>query len=230
MALLGGSGRYLRRTTNLPASLQAVTLCGWAKWSNANYDALALVSGTVSIYLSNSSSAVLTFGGSGIGTGTFTSPSAGQWFFWAMVGRPSSHIAYVLRLGSDASFQTVDLGATSSTTPTDVYLLDSSGGDYWESGSVACARMWAASLTAAELYQEVWSVRPRRLANLNCWSPLMADYKDYSGNGYDWTLTGSAAYADGPPVGWGAAPYIIGNPAAAGPGGRNPVSMGFDLR
>jgi len=224
MALVGASGRYLSRTTNLPASLQAVTMCGWATWVSGNYNSLAGVgvAGSGALWMQNNGSNVFTFGADGVGNGQFTNPSAGQWFFWAMVGRPTTHVGYILRLGSDTALQTVDIGGTSDPgTLNASWLLDAGGGDYWATGSVACAKVWAASLTPAELYQEMWSVRPRRLANLNSWSPLMVDYADYSGNGYGWTLTGSPAYADGPPVGWGAAPYIIGNPAAGrviGPG------------
>jgi hypothetical protein len=124
-------------------------------------------------------------------------------------------------------------GATRCPTNTIVsFSIASAATGYGLLGRMAGAKLWSAALTQAEFEREMWSLRPQRMANLHSWLPWVggASGVDYSGSGNTWTAAGSPTSGDGPPVGWGAAPYIIGNPAAAGPGGRNPVSMGFDLR
>ena len=210
MALVGATGVMLLREV-VPASMQAGTMCGWATYTTANYNNLAGFgkSGVTALYMGNSSGGVFTVYATAVGSATFTNPSAGQWFFWALVGRPTSHLGYLFRLGSDTAFQVGDVGDTTDPGVLDwADLLDLGGSDYWEGGRVAHVKMWNASLSEAELYRELWSARPRRLSDLVCWSPLISDYKDYSGSGA-WTLSGSGTYADGPPVGWGAAPLFV---------------------
>ena len=109
-------------------------------------------------------------------------------------------------------------GATRCPTNTIVaFSIGSPFSGYGHLGRMAGAKFWSAALTQAELEREMWSLRPQRMANLHSWLPWVggASGVDYSGIGNTWTASGSPTSGHGPPVGWGAAPYIIGKPAAA---------------
>ena len=78
-------------------------------------------------------------------------------------------------------------------------------------------KAWSVELTAAEIQQEMYTVRPRRLLNLYSWTPLLPGsaerLRDYGGLAYDWTAGGTLADEDGPPISWGgpsaASQYVV---------------------
>jgi hypothetical protein len=73
-------------------------------------------------------------------------------------------------------------------------------------GRIAAVKIWTAALTAAEIALEHQFYVPIRLSNLWLWSPFVEQdtttFRDYSGNGRDWTETGAVTLADGPPIAW----------------------------
>lgn len=85
-------------------------------------------------------------------------------------------------------------------------------------GRTAYQKIWSAALTAAEIAAEMNTVRPQRFADLWLWTPLFGsgDLVDYSGNGRAWTAGGTLTTEDGPPVSWGAAPWVVPWVAASG--------------
>jgi len=162
-----------------------------------------------------------------------TSPefSTNAWYFIAWA-QPAASNGQVWIWDTSGTMGTASDGAVRPLADNTILELGISFSTGGLIGRAAGVKLWNAVLTEAEFVNEMRSLRPRRTSNLYLWSPFLngADTVDHSGNGRSWTAAGSPTSGDGPPVGWGAAPYIIGNPAAAGPGGRNPVSMGFDLR
>lgn len=82
-------------------------------------------------------------------------------------------------------------------------------------GRIAGVKYWDRALSLEEAKAETYSLRPLQTTNLWGVFPLV----DLSGNnlagGANLSTGGSPTLADGPPVGWGAAPQLYG-PAAAG--------------
>lgn len=209
-----GTGEYLKRTANLPTST-AFTFCGWSKmtritgagsfqyWGVENADA------TSSAYLLLGYPETGNFEVSTSGTGgavSFASnPTDETWFFWALtcsgtgVGSLNGYWAYV----TDTTFKTAAARGASFTTAR--VTLGNDSYDEWMNASYFAVKLYDAVLTSTELWQEMQTVRPVRTANLNIWSPLwdINDEKDYSGNGRDWTSSGTLSSEDNPPIGYG---------------------------
>ena len=74
----------------------------------------------------------------------------------------------------------------------------------YSDGKMAHHRIWLAELTAAEVAQEMLTIRPHRTANISLRSPYDdgTSARDYSGNGNHGVVTG-ALQAAGPPVSYG---------------------------
>lgn len=93
--------------------------------------------------------------------------------------------------------------------------------DEWLYGRMAHIKMWNAALTAAEIQQEIYTIRPQRLTNLWSWLPVIetgtARTNEWSGSGNTWTQGGSVVDEDGPPVAWGSAPWFPSFVASGGP-------------
>lgn len=92
--------------------------------------------------------------------------------------------------------------------------------NYTATWAVADMKMWSAALSDGEVVQEMRTKRPLRTANLYSWLPTFAGVtervKDYSGNGRDWSVTGTLTDEDNPPIPWGSIPLAVGNPSAGG--------------
>ena len=143
------------------------------------------------------------------------SMSVGEWVFLAMrkTGSTGGH-GIVVKLDTGTMYKNED----DTTNYVDAFTQITLGNYDTDTGNgidadFAAIKFWDASLTDAELMLEAYSLRPRRTADLNRWSPgfhsVLADaIKDYSGNGRDWSQYGTNAVADGPPVGWGAPIWI----------------------
>lgn len=72
---------------------------------------------------------------------------------------------------------------------------------------IALVKIWTATLTAAEIAQEMESYRPIRTADLRLWAPYDDGTfaRDYSGQGNEGVVTG-ALQIIGPPVAYGGDP------------------------
>jgi hypothetical protein len=97
--------------------------------------------------------------------------------------------------------------AATAITPTSMELSSNTSTNFLN-GRLAAVKIWDAVLTASEIEQERYSYIPKRTSNLNLFSPLIDNVKDYSGNGRDWTETGTVLWEDGPPIPWGSAILI----------------------
>ena len=72
-------------------------------------------------------------------------------------------------------------------------------------GRAAAIKIWNAELTAAEILNEMRQYLPIRTTNLYGFWPLFntaVDQNDYSGNANTWTVGGTLADEDGPPIPW----------------------------
>lgn len=91
---------------------------------------------------------------------------------------------------------------TQSSTPDRIAIGGTLFGDFWN-GRIVGVKVYNATLTAAEVEQELAQYRPVRTADLIAWYPLISDIKDYSGNGLDLTAGGTGtAVEDGPSLPW----------------------------
>ena len=226
-----GSGDFIRRTTALPSD-QAFTICGWAY-------ATSLGAWEFLVEFSQGGGAYTLLGWTEtpemcvvIAPGnifTFpSSPAVNTWYFWALVSKPgaaSYYKAHGYWATPGAAF--VETADTTDATTWAAAIQLAVGNNQWDEyfiGYIAYVKVWDAVLTAAELYQEMYTARPQRYANLHLWTPLWGsgDVKDYSGNGKDWTAAGTLTTQHGPPVGYGAPVYYSYTAAAAPPAGGNP--------
>lgn len=139
-----------------------------------------------------------------VGTATF---QAGSWQHVCIV-RSANNLRTGYRNG--VSEVTHTLNRSGRTAPTAISIGSVLDSDLLN-GRVACIKIWTEALTVAEIQQEIGVIHPVRTANLNRWTPgfTHTDIADYSGNGYGWTAVGTLATEDGPPVSWGAAPWVV---------------------
>ena len=210
-----GSGDYIRRTTSLPAG-DAITVAVWCKLAQIRsaYQYWGLENAA-----SNSSSYTLTGFSSG-GTmeiveddsnNQFASqPTANNWFFWAFT-MGSGNGNFKGYWGYPTTATLVTIAANDNPMTAAALTIGNDSYDEWMDAAWAHVKVWDAVLTAAELEAERWTIRPQRLANLHLWSPLWStsDINDYSGNGRNWTAGGTLVTEDGPPLSWGAAPWVV---------------------
>lgn len=232
------SGEYIRRTANLPTN-GAFTVAGWfnivsdrtGQWryfialenatTNATDWALLGLRDNNEFGIDNRS-----------GSGTFSStPSVGTWFYAALyaIGNNTSDLKGIWWNTSGVAVTTQVGGSHGAFTPAVLYIGNDSY-DEWNGIKFAHVKVWDAALTQTELEQEMWSVRPQRMANLNVWSPLFVhgDVNDYSGNGRNWTAGGTLSTEDGPPVSWGAKSWVLPYVAAAGGSASGTLSATLD--
>jgi len=131
------------------------------------------------------------------------------------------HVAYTSNGDDIGNGFTVYLNGASSITSavraqtsagTNMYLGNDQYSE-WLNGRLAHVKVWSAALTAAEILQEMHTIRPQRLANLHSWLPMIATGSDRTneagGAGNTWTANGTLTDEAGPPVSWGVAPWVV---------------------
>lgn len=147
-----------------------------------------------------------------------SSPAQATWFFWYTACDATSHRGGWATPG--AAFVTNTIGTMTIPTVAEIgigcYELGVTGTSH--SMRHANVKVWSGTIpTDAQLQNEMWSVLPKVCTGLYARWPIrvLAELTDYSGNGYDLSSAGSPTTADGPPVGWGAAPLWINQSGAA---------------
>jgi fibronectin-binding autotransporter adhesin len=92
------------------------------------------------------------------------------------------------------------------------------------------AKIWSVELTAAEVAQERWAIRPVKTASLWRWVPCWnaTNLVDLSGNNSNPTVGGTLASQDNPPVSWGTRVWVVPFVTAGGGGvtGAGAVTLG----
>lgn len=196
----------IRRTANLPANT-AMTMCGWFK-RDSNTGAyqqhllLAFDSAPdllTTIQVSSGNNVVLN---SSIAQVTVqTTPPVGEWYFLAITCNGTTMVGYYAQYGAaslTSNSQACDTFTPSEMTAGNYITGTNSNFD----GNLQHIRAWDAVLSAAELLLEMYSSLPVRTANLNT---AMRDISassvtDLSSNARDWTVAGTLALSDNPPV------------------------------
>lgn len=226
----GASGRYLRRTANLPA-IDSFTIAAWVKVVSIRGSAYQYFMGLEDAATNSSSYILLGFNNSGAmelaltsSSTTLTTPSTGVWLFVSLVGSTfagGAELKARYRALSDTTHTTHAATMTVGTfTPAASYLAADSY-DEWCDIQAGPVYMFNRSLSETELFHLSYTIRPNVVGTMPIlWSPLWStsDVKDYSGNGYDWTVGGTLSNADNPPVSWGARPWLLPFVAAGGGG------------
>jgi hypothetical protein len=143
-------------------------------------------------------------GGSAVATGT-TSVDYTTWQHLAMVRTDSSNV-YLWKDGNQSTASNQAAGGRSAATQLDVG--NGRGGTTPMNGRMYAVKAWTVALSAAEIAQEMRSVRPVRLANLWGWWPTRPGaserLKDYSGQGRSFTEIGTLSDEDPHSIWWGA--------------------------
>lgn len=140
--------------------------------------------------------------------------SAGTWYFFAISVASDGIDATWYHAGlTDASLYSQAVTLAASCNNYRHHVGNNAYGE-WANCRVAGLRIADSVLTSAELE----NARQRQVADraLYLWSPLLVDATDYSGNGRNWTAGGTVTYEDGPPVSWGARPWVVPFVAAGG--------------
>lgn len=229
MALTTGTGLLLSRTTALP-SATSFTMAVWARITSFAADAGILGLGdngtgtawkNAGIGKPNWDSYFYVTSDGGAASITGLTPSINTWYFFALsvAASGANNLKGYIGSASSGALATAS-GTADSFTPSGMVV----GKDlYWNvasPGQVAAIKIWDAALTADELELERRFFAPVRLANLHLWCPCVDDTVannkiDLSGNGKDFTQTGTPTIADGPPIRW-ARKVSIWMPADAG--------------
>lgn len=216
------SADRLLRTASLPNANAAYTAMGWVYLVSdlnasgsifsindavgSNLDAIFLNSDGTTLILS------VAVGGAATNP-TGTSLSTGTWYHVAIVRASATDCRLYLNGALDIGPDTRDVSGRTQPTgrmewgglfTTDLYRVN---------GRVAGIKIWTTNLSADEVAAEQRALRPLRLDSLHGWWPCFPGSgeraRDYSGNGRDWTESGTLTDEDPPPVGWGAAPLLL---------------------
>src|SRR5262245_16559461 len=198
------SADYLERTTNIP-SRTSHTIMAWIKQTTdtnnwATFIRLAESPGSANFTLSAgfSDPVFSIYNGSTQDTGTTL--TVGTWYHIAQVGDGSNVSGYLngvldVQVGQNSlTFGRLQLGNASEFNE----FLD---------GCMPAIKIYDVALTADEIAAEMLQYAPIRLDNLNSWIPgidvsTTDAVKDYSGLGRDFTINGTLAIEDGPPIPW----------------------------
>jgi len=136
---------------------------------------------------------------------TGSSVSYGSWQHWAMVRRNASNLDTYLNGALDA---TSNQNVSGRAAAAQLDIGNTNAASAYFNGRVFAIKAWNVALTAAEIQEEMRTIRPVRLANLWGWWPGRPGSgeraKDYSGNGRSLTEGGTLTDEDAGPISWGA--------------------------
>lgn len=142
-------------------------------------------------------------------TGTGTNLSIQTWYHVALVRSATNTLDVYLNGVSDSTH-------TRSTTGRTAVTRMEAGA--WTSGNanrtdsrIMGMKAYTTNLTAAEIANEMNTIRPQRTDNLYAWWPIFNGDRttDYNGNARPWTEGGTLTDEDPPPVSYGASVYFF---------------------
>lgn len=218
MAIRGdAAGDYLARSSDMPTT-DPMTWCAWV-YLTTDTNALATIflvvnaTGTQyqTVRLSSADGTTLQVANQST-SASGTSLATGTWYHIAYTRNGATHIVY-LNGAQDST-----ISSNNALTPANILLLSNTANPL--NGRVAAVKLWSGvALSAAEIANEMRTIRPQRLDSLHGWWPCFPGAgeraRDYSGNGRNWTEGGTLTDEDGPPLPWGAAPLLVPYVAAA---------------
>lgn len=186
------NANYLSRSSSLPSSWAALTICGHFKWSaaSANNDTLCSVIGSAGDYSwlgFNAATSNLQVWNTGQSfSSTIATPSVGDDIFWALVHDGSTLRGYISVNNGTMATQSV---ALTSRTIASIRLLQDNSGNDGAAGYMSHVRVWDAILSQSELEAERTTAWANRATNLLTDSPLPGIYQL---NG--WAITGTLGF------------------------------------
>lgn len=210
------AANYLSRGANLPNYNGEYTWMAWLRftdtgWSNlchietdgTNFDVLELNDTGIQFFLERQVAGASTSSSS-------ANHNENQWYHVAMVGTAAD-----LKLYVDGALVLTEVRAVGARGAAVGMACGGlvGGGDPLD-GRLACMKFWDGdALSADEIKQEMWTIRPNLTASGYAWWPCFPGAaerdQDYGDNGYDWTQNGALTDEDPPPVGWTAKPYTL---------------------
>lgn len=211
------NSQNLYLSSGLPTLTGTFTVCGWfyISESTANWSVSFVIKGGDT----DPSPQICTYGtgvnwtlGSDTGNSAQFTATVGTWHHLTWVHRSNSDN----ELWGDGTLAVDNYSITIDGTYTDLivgaYQLTSNS--YGYNGRIAYLKFWETALSESEILAEVYSVRPRRTANLYSFWPLLPPstecVRDYSGNGHHLTQnTNAVTHEDPPPVSWGNLPVFL---------------------
>ena len=228
---------FLKRTTGHP-SMTVFTVCCWVRVRSS----IASWSPIWSLWADSTNNMMLYAKGNSYFSvidkydefPTAINLTAETWYHiaWPRPGNAQS-TTYYYRTAGATSYSTRNY---TSETPTNTSITQHQTGgvdDYDEylNGEVAALKIYSGvALSLAQIWNESQYYIPVRTSNLFIWSPFVekdeTTFRDYSGNGRNWTEGGTVTYVDGPPIPWRPVKRKLFIPTAAEPGGLSmPVAM-----
>lgn len=199
----GTSGNYYDTTTGQPTgSTYSYTLFlypigtpsrGHAVAHGSTYQALASDSAGTSWGVWDAS----TYSSAGFDATLLT---ANTWYMVGVVLSGASNITfYIGPVGG--SLSSANATNYSGNTPTELRVGDYTGGGFPCNARVAGFKLWNAALNTTEITNELLQFAPVRTTSLLRYHPWhVAEVTDHSGNGNNFTLTGTITTEADPPV------------------------------
>lgn len=142
----------------------------------------------------------------GAETSAIAAVSTGTWYFlaWTNAGAGAGNAKFYAAAAADASLTMQSLAGEPSWSNATFRLFNSHFSEPFD-GEIAAVKVWDRVLTQAELEIERWSYLPVLTNSLHGYWPMWGTSDgatDFSGNGKSWTVNGTVASADGPPLPW----------------------------
>lgn len=214
------NGDALSRTADLLNYNANYTWMSWVYWTSnsqmtgGNYPGvLSLSNNTTSAYdmlLANAN------GNANGNWGFETAPSGlansgnaipiATWIHIAMVRVSVTNLILYVTGSQEINLTHNSVAGRTAVTRMDAGRLTDGAGNQNTTLRIAAQKIWSTNLSQAEIQNEIWSVVPRRAANLYGWWPgfpgATERLADYSANGRNWTADGTLSDEDGPPVDW----------------------------
>lgn len=206
-----GAGEYLLYDAGAPSG--ALTMMAWFYATNVNTDNQCLFwagsdsasnAAAITFYLGITNGQVDLYSLASGARGTAdTVWSANTWYHFCFAGSTTANAAATVYLnGVDDNGPWTNGAGTYSAGRVQI------GNDPFTSdqfdGRVAAFKVWNATLTTAEIQNEMRFYTPQRLANLYQWAPLVnhSNLVDYAGNARSFSAGGTLSTEDGPPIAW----------------------------
>jgi len=224
---VGGSEIFLERTTGLMDIQSPYTVMGWFLFTTAPTGGAtnsgSVVRGSLAIPALDAVGIVdvagtsyfwlLTNGPSSLFEQSHNSAvSTNTWYHFALVRSTTTQLLGYLNGVLDITLNHTDASSTYGASTYERF-----GGESW-TGLVAAYKGWQRALTAAEILQEMQTLRPTALGDVWTWGPVFPTSgertRDYSGNGRNWVEFGTVTDGDPPPVSYGAPVLWVNAPAA----------------
>jgi hypothetical protein len=138
------------------------------------------------------------------GGDVYGTSAASTWYHAAMVRESTTSLKFYV----DGVLLTTLAANVAARTASTVMTMGNWSGSEQMNGRIAYVKAWTRALTIAEVVAEQSAIRPLDTTNLWGWWPIFPGAAerllDYSGNGRNWTGTGTLTDEDPPPVSWGA--------------------------